>query len=183
MRFRVDEVGKPYVGAMPIADSVQYNYRNGQHALELFMTRPRASELREMSRGPWEFALIVRPETLFLLFRAGSGPWMDAPYSWWQVQRLVPAEAVAPFELPTASSRALLVAVVVSLPDGIVRLLGSVTFSPAFSRALHDAIRAQMAREVSAEAYSAAVSRYYRLYQTEEMLPHAVARCTGGGEA
>jgi len=179
------EVGKPYPGGLRLRyDGSQYNYRAGSHELLLFIDRPRPAELRAMQEGPWEFALLVRPEVLFLLYKPGSMPWSDAPYSWWRVKERLPEEAVPPFELPTPASRALLSVILVDTRDGIVRLIKAVTFSPEFSRLLHAAIGAQIDREEPPrEEYEQAVARYYAIYwDSDDMLPAVAARCTGGEE-
>jgi hypothetical protein len=183
MNLRIDAVGKPYQGEIPTSDATQYNYRGGQHEMLIFMSRPLSTELEAIQRGTWQFGLLVRPEVLFLLYKPGSMPWSDAPYSWWQVKRRLPEEAVEPFDLPTEHSRALLTVIVVDAATGLVAAIKGVTFSPGFTQALHDAIRAQMAHEVSAAAYDQAVTRYYSIYTaTEQMLPQLAARCTGGEE-
>ncbi len=161
-------------------EGAQYNYRGGEHELVVFLAAPAPKELRAF-RGDWQFGLVVRPEVLFLLYQPGGMPWSDAPYGWHQVQRGRPAEAVPPFELPTPESRALLNVVLVDAETGIIRHLKGVTFSPAFSRALHAAISAQIEHPVTAAEYGRAVDRYYRTYaRTEDLLARAEVRCTGG---
>jgi len=175
-------------------EATQYNYRAGAHELVVFMPAPSRREVRAWEAGPWEFGLVVRPELLFLLFKPGDMPWSDAPYSWWQVKRARPEEATAPFELPNDTSRALLSAILVDAETGLVRVIKAITFSPAFSRALHAAITEQMAAEAGgaegagpgpgASAYGAAVDRYYRIYPETDphLLARAMVRCRGGEE-
>lgn len=160
----------------------QYNYWAGGHELLIFVASPTRSEMQAMQKGPWEFGLMVRPEVLFLLYKPGSMPWSDAPYSWWRVKERLPEEALPPFELPTPASRALLTLIVIDADTGIIRLLKAITFSPGFSRALHAAIRGQIGRgERAPGEYERAVDRYYRIYPlSEQMLPAASARCRGG---
>jgi hypothetical protein len=176
------QVGAPYHPERTRWDEgVNYNYRAGNHELVVFAAGPTRAELRAFHEGPWEFALVAREEVLFLLYKPGSMPWSDAPYSWWRVRELKPEEATEPFELPTGESRALLSIVLVDAATGLIRTLKAVTFSPAFSRALHAAIRTQMERTPSPGEYDAAVSRYYRIYpDTPAMLLRAEHRCTGG---
>jgi|SRR6185436_9933492 len=163
-------------------EATNYNYRGGHHELLVFMPGPSPRELRAWREGTWQFGLVARPELLFLLFKPGDMPWSDAPYSWWQVKRAMPEEALPPFELPNPTSRAMLSAILVDAATGIVRVIKAISFSPEFSRALHGAITEQMATEISAADYNRAVDRYYRIYpQTDpHLLMRATSHCTGG---
>lgn len=185
MTLHTYEVGKLYHPDRARWDeATNYNYRGGRHELLVFMPDPSPRELRAWREGTWQFGLVARPELLFLLFKPGDMPWSDAPYSWWQLQRQRPDEAIPPFELPNPTSRALLSAILVDAATGIVRVIKGVTFSPEFSQALHGAISALMAEEVAEIDYSRAVDRYYRIYPETDphLLARATARCTGGEE-
>ncbi len=180
-RLTTYEVGKPFPGVFPPGNGVQYNYRGGGHELVVSLDRPHPQELQAFGKGALRFGLIVRPEALFLLYRPEGMPWSDAPYSWRQVQRKKPAEAVAPFELPTEQSRAMLHVLVVDSATGLLAVMRTTTFSPRFSRRLHAAIREQMQSDTSETEYNLAVDRMYAIYpDTEQMAALAEILCTGG---
>jgi hypothetical protein len=102
----------------------------------------------------------------------------DAPYSW----HLVPETEQALPDAEGPETRALLQVVLPDAQTGLVRVLRAVTFSPSFTRALHDAIRAQAFSPWPGRAvYYAALRDLYRRYATTGcLLRRAVARTVGG---
>ncbi len=131
-----------------------------------------------MSRGPAEFALIVEQPVLVLAYRFGEAiRWEDTPYSWHlqpESRRVVPAAAVAP------EARALLWITLVGSDDGIIHAQRGMTLSPPFTRALHDAIRAQAFRPFDPCACTAAIANLYLSHPDPlDRLERAVARTMG----
>ncbi len=116
---------------------------------------------------------------LVRLFLFGDGlPWSDAPYPYHLVppdqQQLPPAPA-------PGEARALLSVVLVDAANNTARALRVLTLSPEFTRALHDAIRAQAASPRQPALYDAQLKSAYRhCPATKQMLPACRARCAGG---
>jgi hypothetical protein len=159
---------------------VQYNFRDGAHELLLWLGSPSPAEVADIRQGEAEFALVVEPPVIVLLYRFGrSIRWSDAPYSW---HRVPAGQRTLPEPLPEGEEgRALLQIVLVDAATGIVRALRAVTLAPAFTAALHLAIREQARQPWDSNAYDRALQRLYARYPTSEaMLAQAAARTTGG---
>jgi hypothetical protein len=137
-------VGAPFnVNISRWPEGAHYVFRREQHELLIFLAGASAEEIAALARGqPHELALVAEPPILLFLYRFGDPgegiPWGVAPYSW----HLLPtSERVLPPGGVASSLR-------VSLIDATTGLLCAVRdlpLSPDFTRALHEAIRAQSA--------------------------------------
>ena len=79
-----------------------------------------------------------------------------------------------------AEARALLWITLVGAEDGIIHAQRGMTLSPAFTRALHDAIRDQAMGRFDPSDCTAAISRLYLPHlDTVDRLASAVARTMG----
>lgn len=166
-------------------EAVEYNYREGGHALRLFFTSPDPGEVEGAAVGTAEFALLVERDALFLLFQFGGGepgvglPWADASYNWW----LNPPEMrTLPNPEPDSEERALLSVFLIDAATGILRAQRALTFSSEFTRALHAAIRKQSRTAWEGPAaYGKALDRLYRRYpDPTALLAAASVHCQGG---
>jgi hypothetical protein len=177
-------VGQPYnpnVTSWP--EKYEYNYRQGEHELLIFLKSPRQEEIEAATTGTAEFALHVEGSALFLMTRfgeidGGKGlPWSDAPYSWWFVrpdQRRIP-------DAETAGRHLLLPINLVDADTGILRGMRATTLSPDFTVKLIDAIRRQARSSFDPTTHQKDIERAYRKYPTvEAMVDAAAARCIGG---
>lgn len=174
------EVGKPYSEARRTwPETVQYNYRGGTHELLLFYNGPRPAEIHAIQEERAAFALATYLDVIYLCFKFGDQPWSDAGYSWHLVSE---EERELPPEWEEEEARALLTTVLIDARSGLVKALRVSTFSPAFTRALHDAIRAQAARPwPGMEEYQRQGSRVYAGYTSAQIAQKlAKVRCIGG---
>lgn len=177
----VIEVGKPYPGRVaPTEDGWQYNYRSGTHELFGFMDRPTMQETGEIRSGKLQLALFVEGDILLLALKFGEMPWADAVYSWHRV----PAEQQT---LPDpgdegGEQRRLLQIVFMDRATRLVQVLRTVSLSPDFTAALHEAIRDQANRPWPGDdEYDQQLADVYRRYPTSKALVQdARARCVGG---
>lgn len=174
------EVGRPYIaGRVALAPRAEYNFRGGQHELVLCLAELTETEVTAVREGEAEFALLVSGDVIFLFYRFGGAiDWSDAPYSWHLVP---PGQRELPLPPTSDEGRAPLLAVLVDADRNLVRALRALTLSPEFTRALHEAIRAQAARPWSADRYDAELRRAYDRWPTSEaMLRAATVRTKGG---
>ncbi|GIW06340.1 MAG: hypothetical protein KatS3mg060_1145 [Dehalococcoidia bacterium] len=175
------QVGAPYLpGRTRYPEAVQYTYRAGGHELLLWLSSPSPREVESIQRGRASFALSIEPPLIVLLYRfAPAITWSDAPFS---IHLVPPAQRVLPPPLGQAEeSRALLQVILVDADTGIVRALRQLTWSPAFTAAIHAAIAAQATMTWDAQAYDAALRQLYQRYPTSEaLLSTATARTEGG---
>jgi hypothetical protein len=158
---------------------VDYNFRAGTHELRMFFRLPTRREVEAVRKGRCEFALAFEGPVIFLMYFFDPAiDWSDAPYCWHlvpEVERTLPQRG-------GPETRALLQANLVEAQSGLVRALRVVTFLPAFTRALHFAIREQAALPwLGREAYEEALASIYKRYPTSgDLLARAVARTVGG---
>jgi len=157
----------------------QYNYRSGAHELVLFLGEPTEREIKAARKGKAEFALFVRQPAIILAYKFGDGiPWSDAVFS----IHLVPeSERDLPSADLESEVRANLQVLLVDAHTGILRALRLVSFSPAFTRALHSAIREQAQAPWDQALYDSIAAGLYALYpSSNDFVRVAQARCTGG---
>jgi len=173
------EVGKLYHPSRTSwPEGIEYNWRQNTHELKLFYRYPSAEEIAAVKRAPAECALTVVGDILFLVFRFGAQPWSDAPYSWW----MVPPDQRTPPPALAGEERALLNVLLIDAGTGIIRAVRAISLGPAFSQALHAAIRAQAAAaSFDQAAYDRQLAAAYRLYRNSgALLAAATARTRGG---
>ena len=142
--------------------------------LALFFTRPAADEIQQVRKNPVSFAWVDEDLVSVLCFRFGTLPWMDAPFEPWR----------APIEdrgVPVGGpgQRLLLQIVLVDAHTGIVKALRTVTWDPAFAKAVRETIRRQLA---SPYDHPAAGRQLGAIYQQDSrtLAGRATVRCTGG---
>jgi hypothetical protein len=174
--YRVGELF--YRGCRSWPSGAEFAFGPGGHELTLFHPAIGPELIDDVRCGPAEFALIVRPPIIVLAYRFGDSiPWEDTPYCWHlqpEFRRVVPGAAIAP------EARALLWFTLVGADDGIIHAQRGMTLSPEFTRALHDAIRAQaMSPFDPSDCPSAISSLYVSHLDTVDRLSIAVARTMG----
>lgn len=173
------EVGKPYPAALPKIEGAQYNFRGGAHELLLLFPSPSHREIDAVRRRTAEFALVLHRDVIFLLYRFADGvPWSDAAYSFHLVKE---AEREMP-QAPSISTdfRALLTIILVDSATNLVCAIRALSFSPEFTRHLHEAIAFQAQHPIPAD-YDRQIREAYTLWpSTEKMLAAASVRCMGG---
>jgi hypothetical protein len=140
------QIGEPYhPDRTRWPEASQFSYRQGGYELVLFMSQPTATEITSVGRAgsAAEFALVSRDDLVVLVYRFGSLPWSDAPYSW----HLVPEDQRAlPAPVGVAEPHDLLQVILVDASTGIVRGLRVLAWPTSFSAAMRLAIRAQASR-------------------------------------
>jgi hypothetical protein len=167
-----------YRGRSEWPPGAEFAFGPAGHELTLFHPGITPDVVDAVRRGPAEFALIVRPPVIVLAYRFGDSiPWGDAPYSWHlqpEFRQLVPAAVVAP------DARALLWITLVGAEDGIIHAQRGMTLAPAFTRELHDAVRAQAMNPFDPIDCTSAISSIYLTHlETIDRLAIAVVRTMG----
>lgn len=164
----------------PAAERCEYNFRSNFHHLFIVFESPSVTEVAAVNQLPAEFALVEQGPILLFLFRfAGGINWSECPYT----IHVVPEEdrTLPPVDLGE-DDRALLHLYLVDARSGILKAMRAMTFSPEFTRVLHEAIHRQYNTPwIGAEAYDRTLNELRLSYpRVEDLLPLAVARCRGG---
>jgi hypothetical protein len=171
-------------------EGAQYGYRDGGHELLLFFRHPSPREVRAVESGPGEFALVAEGPLIVLLYQFRLAdhpgavvrpaiPWGEALFT---IHRVPLDERVLP-ELPhDPDERALLTVMLIDADSGIIHAIRALTFPPAFTAELEEAIRQQAALPYDSDSYERLQAGLERRYPTTEaLLSIARARCDGGG--
>jgi hypothetical protein len=156
----------------------QFSYSPGGLELTLFLSTIRDDIVQEVRQGEVELALIVELPLIVVTYRFGQSiPWNDVPYSW----HLQPMRwRVIPNLEPSLEARVLLWITLVGADDGLIHAQRGVTLAPAFTRALHGAIRTQALMAFDAEDCTSAISKVFLDYSsTVDRLALAEARTMG----
>lgn len=153
-------------------EGCEYNFSDNGHELRLFFNSPTKGEIHEIRKGRDQFKLLFyRGSVVFLLYKFGSMPWSDAPYSWWRVpegRRTIPQ--------PVADGEgALLTITLIDASTGIVQAIRAIALPTDLSRQLHRAIAAQLENPVLAGRYDADVDAAYRQFPDTEAMVREVA--------
>jgi hypothetical protein len=159
-------------------EGAQLTYSAGGLELTLFHRQIRQDIVTDVRRGPAEFALIVDLPVIILAYRFGESiPWNDVPYSW----HLQPVEwRVVPSLNQSSEARVLLWISLIGGDDGIIHAQRGMTLSPAFTVALHQAVRAQSMMDFDPKNCTSALSRVYLDHsEIADRLSLAVARTMG----
>lgn len=147
-------------------EGAEYNCRGGWHWLHLFLAGPSAAEVAAVASGEVALALYVQQPAIYLCHAFGPGddtlPWSAAPFS----IHLVPQHERV---LPPAEEQAVMRVVLIDARTGIVRALRAFLLAPAFTGALHAAIREQAAAPFSERSYDHDVARVMHEIHAEKM--------------
>jgi hypothetical protein len=164
-------------------EGVDYNYRSGSHELRMFLGGPTQREIRDITQGPCEFALLPYKDVLFFLYRFGTAlPWSDATYSFHLVRRSLPDEAIPPGPAQMQEPHDLLTVILVDATTGVIKGLRVATFSPAFTAALRSSIQRQVESPWPGDKeYDRQLAEAYAKYPSSQaMLKDAISRTVGG---
>jgi hypothetical protein len=175
-------VGKPYDPRRTTwPEGADYNFRGGEHELQIFLEGATPREVEAIGSGPVEFGLLAEPSGLglFLITRFGRTTF-DCSYSWYRTARTTGDRTWPPlWEETSPELRALLHIILVEATTGIVLALRAVSFSPEFTRAIHRAITEQAAAPDHRGAHESWVDAMTR-FSTDQLWKLCTVRCQGG---
>lgn len=156
-------------------EGCHYNYDLGGHWLHYFYQVPSDIEINSIQAGPARFGLFIEEPVIFLLHQFGDMPWNDAPYSWWLV-----TEEYRRLPQFTPGEHAFLRVVLIDTSTGIVAALRALTFSPAFTQKLHEAILRQAESPWSPSRHDEVIRSVYSRFTAHELVQRAQILCRGG---
>lgn len=145
-----------------------YLYIDGNHLLVLCQSDLSLSRIQAVQRNKIELALVVREQILFLCYHFhGFASWEDSPYNW----HLLANEQARMYPPPVASGEflPLLVVLVEATTSRIVARRG-LRLPPAFSKALHNALRMQVLAPFNVADFDQRRVRMYQEFPTAREL-------------
>jgi hypothetical protein len=176
------EVGKPYMpGRQSYPEEADYNCREGEYSLVIFLHRPTRKELEAIKSGPVEFGFFAEPQGLFLITRFGRALTFDCSF---HAQRLtaVTGEQAQPHPMEEVSPklRAAMHILLIDADSGIILALRRCTFSPEFTRSLHRAIADQVVAEYNRVEHDRWANSIIAWFNTHELWQRCTVWCVGG---
>jgi hypothetical protein len=175
----VYRVGEPLLrGRRHWPEGAQYSYSLNGHELTLFVSNVNDQIVHDLRCGEAEFAVIVENPVLVLAFRFGDSiRWSDVPFTW----HMQPAHCrVTPPLESSPETRALLWITLVGADDGMIHAQRGITLAPAFTRTLHEAIRAQASAPFDPDRCTSVIDDLFVAHQnTPSRLLMAKARTMG----
>lgn len=150
---------------------IEYRFFSGNHMLQLCLGQLTPQEIKAFRKNPVRVALFIEGNVIFFIFKIeGCMDWSDQGFS----IHLVHEQNRDLPSLPPGM-RTPLNLVLVDADTGIVRALRMVTFSPHFSRLLHDAMRRQIELPFEPAVHQAVIQDVYRRYpRTADLAKAAV---------
>jgi hypothetical protein len=172
-------VGQPYVaGKRNWPEWAEYNYRHG-HELRLFYRNPSPAEVAAVQSGTAHFAIYPLHDLIFFCFRFAPMGWSDSGFT---IHLVNEEDRGMPDDFQTPEERQLINTILVDASTGLIRAIRVCTFSPAFTRALHAAIWAQLEKPFCGrdEIERQGQSIYSRYSSADIATKLAIVKCRGG---
>lgn len=147
-----------------------YSFQKGIHSLYLYQPLLSVQQKEEIRQLPAEFALTLKNEILFFLWKFGSQNWAHSPFSWHLLSQ-------SDRHLPNLWKSAQLQVNLLSAGCG-EQLIRTIDLPEDFSSALQGAILVQSTKHwYGMDAYQKALQTIYLHYPTSEsLIPLATAR-------
>ena len=176
------QVGKPYdPRRRSWPEGADYNFRFGAHELRIFLAGARPREVEAIRSGPVEFGFFAEPLGLFLLTRFGTALSFDCSYHWQRRAEVTGDRTLPPASLETSPAlRALVAIILIEATNGTVLALRTVTFSPEFTRAIHEAIADQAAGPYDRAEYQRWADGTTGRFSTNRLWKRCTMQCQGG---
>ncbi len=167
------EVGKRYPLDIPFGtQGAFYTFDASGHTLRLLYPGARGDEVRDVRKGDAHFAVVYEEPAIFLLYKFGSQPWGDAPFT----IHMVPEDRRRT-EMFDPAQGGVVNALQVHLVDtrsGITKALKMYGLPVEFVLAIKDKITKQLAAGWKGrEDYDAGLDVVCGRYSTEALLARA----------
>lgn len=160
----VVEVGKPYMkGIESYQEGVRFNFSNVGGYLFIVYDTPTQDEIKNIRKGKIKTTILPIEEVLFLFFKFGSLPYMDAPYT---VHLSRPFNF---FELTEGIGYNLKI-ILVDGRTGIVKAIRIVGFPTELSLKLRELIENQKKMYFDLNDYYRKINQIYSLYSTDDLV-------------
>ena len=176
------EVGKLYhPGRRAWPECAEYSFRGDAHELRIFLGGARPREVEVIRSGPVEFGFFAEPLGLFLLTRFGTALSFDCSYHWQRRAEVTGDRTLPPASLETSPAlRALVAIILIEATNGTVLALRTVTFSPEFTRAIHEAIADQATGPYDRAEHQRWAEGTTGRFSTNRLWKRCTMQCQGG---
>lgn len=171
MKLQKFEVGKLYrEGITKYQEGPRFDFTQSGAILEIYYNRPTEQEIQNIRCGKFELGFVEKDGIIFMIFKFGSGQYMDTPYTIYLSQ---------PFEFMELES-GLGFSLSIHLVDastGILKVIRFVGLSTDFSKRFQKAVERQKSFKFNKEEYYKMIDKIYRNYSTNDLVIRADAWC------
>ncbi len=158
------EVGQCIAKYKGMKDTTFLDFSASGGTLILLMNSPNADERNSVHEGASaEFRYQVIDDVIFMSFKFGSMPWMDAPFC-----PAIDDNALAPEVIPDGQGLAMLL-VLADTNNGEIKEIRLMSFSTSFSRDLAKDIMRLKNANITLQQYYAVVDSVNRKYSSRDM--------------
>ena len=165
-------VGQPFAPMVGQSEGARFGLDASGAIICVGLCSPTAKEIEAFAvNKPLRVGLFYRDDVMFMLFRFGDLPWMDAPYS----PHLSPANPIQ--YIPDGQGLAM-TCILTDVPSGVIKQnIRAVGLSTMFTRQFSMVARDVLAQPFDPAAYNRAIARLMRQYSTRDMVAGAIATC------
>jgi len=167
----VFEVGKLYKeGVTSYQEGTKFDFTKSGAILELFFERPSEKEIEDVKAGRFEMGFYEKEDLIFMLFKFGNGPYMDAPYS---------VHLSEPFEFMKIEPGFGfgLTILLIDSSTGILKAVRYVSLSTDFSQRFKLAVERQKKMSFNKDLYLLKIQSVFNNYSTKDLVSRADAWC------
>jgi len=167
-KYEVGQLFRP--GIIRYNEETHFDFLQNGAVLTLFFDRPTPQEIEDVRSGRFEIGFCEKSGIIFMLFRFGSGQYMDAPYN-------VHLSRPFTFEDPEPGMGYGLTVFLVDAATGILQAIRYVGLSRDFSNRFQKVVERQKEEPFNRAEYDAKLNYIYRNYSTRDLLKFADAWC------
>lgn len=165
------EVGKLYKDNVTrYAEGTKFDFTQSGAVLELYFERPSNKEIEDVKSGKFELGFYEKEDILFMLFKFGTGSYLDTPYS---VHLSQPFQFM---DLDPGFGFGLSI-FLIDASTGILKAIRYVGLSNDFSQRFKKAVERQKRSSFDVTLYDQKVQSVYTNYSTKDLVLRAEAWC------
>ena len=167
-KYEIGQLFQP--GVTRYNEETRFDFLQDGAVLMLFFNHPTPQEIEDIRSGRFEIGFCEKSGIIFMLFRFGSGQYMDAPYS---------LHLSKPFtiEKPELGMGYGLTVFLVDAATGILKAIRYVGLSRDFSNRFRKAVERQKEESFNCAEYDAKLNYIYKNYTTKDLVKFADAWC------
>ena len=164
-RLQVYTVGQKRPDYATGQDSVVFDINDSGVDLRVLFNRPAQREIDAYKAGePFEMRMVTLHEIMFMLFKFGDNPWIDAPYNPHLSINLTQLQ-----ELPENFGYSMLV-VLADSSSGEVKGLRNISIPHAFSEKIQIEIEKLLKKPFARQEYDNRINKIYISYSTKDLV-------------
>lgn len=143
-----------------------FDFDNAGATLLLLYDKPTNEEIYNIKKGELKIGMYHKDDILFMLYKFGAEPWIDAPYN---------VNLSTSFELKEIKSGSGYFnnIILVNIKDNIIKAMRCIGWSESFSRYFNEFIEKQRHIAFNKNQYDANIKNTYKNYTTKDIVGRA----------